>query len=108
MDLGITDRKAIVCASSRGLGKGCAKHLAQAGCQVIVNGRNHDVTMATAAAKGISVEEAASNEANAIPAKRFGTADKFGALCAFLCSQQAGYITGRNILVDGGLNQNAF
>jgi len=48
MDLGITDRKAIVCASSRGLGKGCAKHLAEAGCQVIVNGRNHDVTMATA------------------------------------------------------------
>ena len=259
MDLGITDRKAIVCASSRGLGKGCAKHLAEAGCHVIVNGRNHDVTMATAeeisknakheakvvladvstaegqqalleacpqpdilvnnnggpprkdfreldraamlegvtqnmvtpieliqatidgmskrgfgrivnitslsvytaiegldlssgaraglssflagicrsvadnnvtinqilpgkmdtdrlmggikataANKGISVEEASGNEANAIPAKRFGTADEFGALCAFLCSQHAGYITGRNILVDGGLNQNAF
>jgi 3-oxoacyl-[acyl-carrier protein] reductase len=259
MDLGITDLKAIVCASSRGLGKGCARHLAEAGCQVIVNGRNHDVTMATAeeisknakheakvvladvstiegqqalleacpqpdilvnnnggpprkdfreldraamlegvtqnmvtpieliqatidgmsergfgrivnitslsvytaiegldlssgaraglssflagicrsvadnnvtinqilpgkmdtdrlmggikataANKGISVEEAAANEANAIPAKRFGTADEFGALCAFLCSQHAGYITGRNILVDGGLNQNAF
>lgn len=259
MDLGISDRKAIVCASSRGLGKGCAKHLAQAGCKVILNGRNHDVSMAaaeeisktskhevkvvladvstsdgqkalleacpnpdilvnnnggpprkdfreldraamlegvtqnmvtpieliqstidgmsergfgrivnitslsvytaiegldlssgaraglssflagicrsvadhnvtinqilpgkmdtdrlmggikaTATAKGISVEEAAANEANAIPAKRFGTPDEFGALCAFLCSQHAGYITGRNILVDGGLNQNAF
>lgn len=259
MDLGISGRKAIVCASSRGLGKGCAKHLAEAGCQVIVNGRNHDVTMATAeeisknakyeakvvladvstaegqaalleacpapdilvnnnggpprkdfreldratmlegvtqnmvtpieliqasidgmadrgfgrivnitslsvytaiegldlssgaraglssflagicrsvadknitinqilpgkmntdrlmggikataASKGITVEEASSKEANAIPAKRFGTADEFGALCAFLCSQHAGYITGRNILVDGGLNQNAF
>ena len=259
MDLGITDRKAIVCASSRGLGKGCAKHLAEAGCQVIVNGRNYNATMATAeeisrnakheakvvladvstaegqqalleacpqpdilinnnggpprkdfreldraamlegvtqnmvtpieliqatidgmsergfgrivnitslsvytaiegldlssgaraglssflagicrsvadknvtinqilpgkmdtdrlmggikataANKGISVEEASANEANAIPAKRFGSADEFGALCAFLCSQHAGYITGRNILVDGGLNQNAF
>lgn len=259
MDLGIADKSAIVCASSRGLGKGCAKHLAEAGCKVIVNGRNHDVTMATAeeisrnakheakvvladvsthegqlalleacpapdilvnnnggpprkdfreldraallegvtqnmvtpieliqasidgmtergfgrivnitslsvytaiegldlssgaraglssflagicrsvadhnvtinqilpgkmdtdrlmggikataASQGISVEEASKNEANAIPAKRFGTADEFGALCAFLCSQHAGYITGRNILVDGGLNQNAF
>lgn len=259
MDLGISGRNAIVCASSRGLGKGCAKHLAEAGCKVIVNGRNHDVTFATAeeisknakyeakvvladvstaegqaalleacpapdilvnnnggpprkdfreldraamlegvtqnmvtpieliqatldgmaergfgrivnitslsvytaiegldlssgaraglssflagicrsvadknitinqmlpgkmdtdrlmggikataAASGISVDEASNNEANAIPAKRFGTADEFGALCAFLCSQHAGYITGRNILVDGGLNQNAF
>ena len=259
MDLGITNRKAIVCASSRGLGKGCAKHLAEAGCQVIINGRNHDVTMATAeeisrnakheakvvladvstpegqaalleacpdpdilvnnnggpprkdfreldrtailegvtqnmvtpieliqstmdgmaergygriinitslsvytaiegldlssgaraglssflagicrsvadknvtinqilpgkmntdrlmgglkataAAQNISLEEVSQNEANAIPAKRFGTADEFGALCAFLCSQHAGYITGRNFLVDGGLNKNAF
>lgn len=259
MDLGISGRKAIVCASSRGLGKGCAKHLAEAGCHVIINGRNHEVTMATAeeisknakyeakvvladvstaegqaalleacpepdilvnnnggpprkdfreldraamlegvtqnmvtpieliqatidgmaergfgrivnitslsvytaiegldlssgaraglssflagvcrsvadknvtinqilpgkmdterlmggikttaAAQGISVDEASANEAGGIPAKRFGTADEFGALCAFLCSQHAGYITGRNILVDGGLNKNAF
>ena len=259
MDLGISGRKAIVCASSRGLGKGCAKHLADAGCHVIINGRNHDVTMTTAeeisknakheakvvladvstaegqqalleacpapdilvnnnggpprkdfreldraamlegvtqnmvtpieliqatldgmaergfgrivnitslsvytaiegldlssgaraglssflagicrsvadknvtinqilpgkmdterlmggirasaAAQGISVDEASANEADGIPAKRFGTADEFGALCAFLCSQHAGYITGRNILVDGGLNKNAF
>lgn len=259
MDLGITDRSAIVCASSRGLGKGCAKHLAEAGCKVIVNGRDRDATMATAeeisrnakheakvvladvsthegqqalleacpqpdilvnnnggpprkdfreldraamlegvtqnmvtpieliqatidgmaergfgrivnitslsvytaiegldlssgaraglssflagicrsvadknvtinqilpgkmdtdrlmggikataANRGISFEEAAANEMRSIPAKRFGTADEFGALCAFLCSDHAGYITGRNILVDGGLNQNAF
>lgn len=56
----------------------------------------------------IDVEEAREREMEPIPAKRFGTADEFGALCAFLCSQHAGYITGRNILVDGGLNQNAF
>ncbi|MEL7430309.1 MAG: SDR family oxidoreductase, partial [Pseudomonadota bacterium] len=62
----------------------------------------------TAKKKGISYEDAAVNEMQSIPAKRFGTADEFGALCAFLCSQHAGYITGRNILVDGGLNQNAF
>jgi len=45
---------------------------------------------------------------SAIPAGRFGTADEFGALCAFLCSQYAGYMTGQNFLIDGGLNPNAF
>ncbi|MFL5001746.1 MAG: SDR family NAD(P)-dependent oxidoreductase, partial [Xanthobacteraceae bacterium] len=39
MDLGIAGRKAIVCASSRGLGRACAFALAEAGCDVVVNGR---------------------------------------------------------------------
>jgi 3-oxoacyl-[acyl-carrier protein] reductase len=37
-----------------------------------------------------------------IPARRFGTPDEFGAACAFLCSAHAGYITGQNLLLDGG------
>jgi len=40
MDLGIAGRHAVVCASSAGLGLGCAKHLARAGCSVVVNGRD--------------------------------------------------------------------
>ncbi len=36
------------------------------------------------------------------PSKRFGTAEEFGAACAFLCSAHAGYITGQNLLMDGG------
>ncbi len=40
MDLGIAGRKAIICASSRGLGKGCALALAEAGCDIVLNGRN--------------------------------------------------------------------
>ena len=40
MDLGIAGRKAIICASSKGLGKGCAMALAEAGCEVVINGRN--------------------------------------------------------------------
>ena len=44
MDLGIAGRKAIVCASSRGLGKACAVALAREGCQVVINGRNAEVT----------------------------------------------------------------
>jgi len=48
MDLGIAGRKAIVCASSRGLGKGCAMNLARAGCEVVVNGRDAAVLQETA------------------------------------------------------------
>ena len=36
------------------------------------------------------------------PSHRFGTAEEFGATCAFLCSAHAGFITGQNILMDGG------
>jgi len=49
MDLGIAGRKAIVCASSRGLGKACARALAEAGCEVVVNGRDAKTLEATAA-----------------------------------------------------------
>jgi 3-oxoacyl-[acyl-carrier protein] reductase len=43
-----------------------------------------------------------------IPAKRLGTPDEFGQICAFLCSVHAGYLTGQNIPVDGGLYVSAF
>lgn len=259
MDLGISGKNAIVCAGSRGLGRGCAEHLADAGCNVFLNGRNEEVTKNTAreisertgstvvpvlgdislpetqaalmeqcpepdilinnnggppsrdfreldrekmidgiiqnmitpielvqktmdgmadrgfgrvvnitslsvysaipgldlssgaragltaflagVARGVAdknvtinqvlpgkmdtdrirgnleflskkngttVEEEAAKSVSAIPAKRFGTASEFGALCAFLCSAHAGYITGQNFLIDGGLNPNAF
>src|SRR3954471_5210333 len=49
MDLGIAGRKAIVCASSRGLGRACAFRLAEAGCEVVVNGRDQGRTEGTAA-----------------------------------------------------------
>jgi 3-oxoacyl-[acyl-carrier protein] reductase len=259
MDLGIKGRKAIVCASSRGLGKGCAMALAQAGCEVVVNGRDPKTVEATAneiaketgskiipvaadvgtpdgqaklfaamaspdilvnnnagppfrdfrelsrqqmidgvvanmivaieliqkvidpmtqrgfgrivnitssAVKaplagldlssgaragltaflagvartvadknvtinfllpgpfdtdrlrsniesnakkgGISIEEAAKARMKTVPAKRFGTTEEFGNACAFLCSTQAGYITGQNLLLDGGTIPTAF
>jgi len=52
--------------------------------------------------KGISVEEAAKQRAAAVPARRFGTPEEFGAACAFLCSAHAGFIVGQNLLMDGG------
>ncbi|MCT2540146.1 SDR family oxidoreductase [Sedimentimonas flavescens] len=53
-------------------------------------------------AEGISLDEARTRRAAGIPARRYGTASEFGATCAFLCSQHAGFIVGQNILVDGG------
>ena len=44
----------------------------------------------------------------AIPARRFGTSEEFGAVCAFICSVQAGYLTGQNILLDGGAYPGTF
>lgn len=55
-----------------------------------------------AARDGISMEEARARRAATIPAGRYGTSDEFGATCAFLCSQHAGFIVGQNILCDGG------
>ena len=57
---------------------------------------------ANAKTKGISFDQAQADRMATVPAKRFGTADEFGAACAFLCSAQAGYITGQNLLIDGG------
>ena len=51
---------------------------------------------------GQTVEALADARRQAIPAKRFGTPEEFGAICAFLCSQQGGYINGQNVLADGG------
>lgn len=55
-----------------------------------------------AAQKGISMNEARAERAATIPARRYGTRQEFGAACAFLCSQNAGFIVGQNILLDGG------
>ena len=51
---------------------------------------------------GQPVEAVADARRKTIPAQRFGTPEEFGAICAFLCSVHAGYITGQNVLVDGG------
>ena len=57
---------------------------------------------ATAKKRGISFEASLAERIESVPARRIGTPDEFGAVCAFLCSAQAGYITGQNILIDGG------
>ncbi|MGH8706848.1 MAG: SDR family oxidoreductase [Burkholderiales bacterium] len=51
---------------------------------------------------GTTAAELAKQRANANPAKRFGTIEEFGAACAFLASVHAGFITGQNLVLDGG------
>ena len=63
---------------------------------------------ATARMRGKSEDDMAAEQAASVPAKRFGTAEEFGEACAFLCSIQAGYITGQSLLLDGGLYTSAF
>lgn len=59
--------------------------------------------MAVAAEKaGISTEQMIDQRRNSNPAGRFGEADEFGDACAYLCSAQAGFVTGQNFLMDGG------
>ncbi|HEY1940781.1 MAG TPA: SDR family oxidoreductase [Roseiarcus sp.] len=61
-----------------------------------------------AEAMGADLAAARAEREAAIPAHRFGSPDEFGALCAFLASAHAGYITGQNILIDGGAFPGAF
>ena len=63
---------------------------------------------ATAKNKAISFEQAKTERIATVPARRLGTPEEFGAACAFLCSAHAGYITGQNLLIDGGAFPGAF
>jgi 3-oxoacyl-[acyl-carrier protein] reductase len=73
---------------------------------------NTDRQQATAAAaakqQGISIEQAQREKIASIPAGRMGEPEEFGDLCAWLCSARAGYYTGQNVLLDGGLYPGAF
>jgi 3-oxoacyl-[acyl-carrier protein] reductase len=62
----------------------------------------------TAKKAGVPIEQIETQKKAAIPAKRFGDPDEFGAACAFLCSAHAGFITGQNLLMDGGIFPGAF
>jgi len=66
-------------------------------------------TMAEVARRqGLGVDVALEQRRKQNPAQRFGTAEEFGAACAFLCSVHAGYITGQNLLMDGGAYPGTF
>ena len=58
--------------------------------------------------QGTTVEALRATRAAANPSGRFGTIEEFGAACAFLCSVHAGFITGQNWLLDGGVYPGTF
>ena len=67
-------------------------------------------SMAAAAAKrdGVTAESIIDARKRGVPARRLGSTDEFGATCAFLCSVHAAYITGQNLLMDGGAYPGTF
>jgi 3-oxoacyl-[acyl-carrier protein] reductase len=65
--------------------------------------RLRNTTGRIARMQGKSESEMSAERKATVPAKRFGEAREIGEICAFLCSVQAGYITGQSIVVDGGL-----
>lgn len=56
--------------------------------------------------QGVPEDEVRAQMADSVPMGRLGTAEDFGALCAFLASDRAAYITGQNICIDGGLTKS--
>jgi len=88
---------------------GVARQVAHA--NVTINGllpgsfdtaRGTTVDRKRAADSGISLDQAREERIAKVPARRLGQPDEFGAACAFLCSAGAGFITGQNLLIDGG------
>ncbi|RBP14414.1 3-oxoacyl-[acyl-carrier protein] reductase [Roseiarcus fermentans] len=70
--------------------------------------RQRSAIARTAAERGVPFETAEADAAARSPARRFGDPAEFGALCAFLASAHAGFITGQNILIDGGAFPGTF
>lgn len=96
-------------AGLTGLVSGVARQLAPRGVTInnllpgrFATDRLRANIAAGAARRGVPVEEAERQAVAAIPAGRFGDPAEFGQFCAFLCSRQAGYVTGQNLLIDGG------
>ena len=109
----ITDRDSGLSNSARagltGYVAGTARQVAGAGVTINnlqpgIHATDRAISLDTGVsqAQGISMDEAKANRCATIPAGRYGTRQEFGATCAFLCSQHAGFIVGQNILLDGG------
>ena len=74
----------------------------------IDTGRQREMAELAVAFKGISLEEAYAEIASTIAAGRLGRPEELGDACAFLCSAQAGFISGQNLHVDGGSYEGLF
>jgi len=96
-------------AGLTGYAAGTARQVAQYGVNINnmlpgIHATDRAVSLDTGVSKaqGIDLAAAKAQREATIPARRYGTAEEFGAMCAFLCSQHAGFIVGQNIVLDGG------
>ena len=96
-------------AGLTGYAAGTARQVAQYGVNINnmlpgIHATDRAVSLDTGVseAQGIDMAAAKAQREATIPARRYGTAAEFGAMCAFLCSQHAGFIVGQNIVLDGG------
>ncbi|MGH7903694.1 MAG: SDR family oxidoreductase [Candidatus Dormibacteraceae bacterium] len=92
-----------------GLAKALASELAPEGVTVncilpsrVLTDRVRELEAIKAGHAGVGLEDQMQRTAAGIPVRRFGTPSEVGAVCAFLCSRQAAYVTGQGIAVDGG------
>ena len=72
----------------------------------IVTDRLIEILSARAKSLGITLDEQFKLFSETIPVRRMGEPNEIGDLCAYLCSSQAGYLTGQTIVVDGGVNRS--
>ncbi|WP_018636326.1 SDR family oxidoreductase [Parafrankia elaeagni] len=89
--------------------KGQSRHVARDNVTInqllperIDTGRQRELAEHAMKARGITWEEVRAEQIASIAAGRLGTPDEFGDACAFLCSAQAGYISGQSLQLDGG------
>jgi 3-oxoacyl-[acyl-carrier protein] reductase len=72
----------------------------------IMTERLDEILAARAKSSGITADEQLRRFSETIPVRRIGLPNEIGDLCAYLCSPQAGYVTGQTIVVDGGINRS--
>src|SRR5580692_2030035 len=72
----------------------------------IMTDRLTEILSARAKSSGVTPDELFKRFAATIPVRRMGQPNEIGDLCAYLCSPQAGYLTGQTIVVDGGVNRS--
>jgi 3-oxoacyl-[acyl-carrier protein] reductase len=74
----------------------------------ILTDRTRSIAAGAAERGGVSLEEQLDRSAKSLPMGRYGEAGELAALCAFLCSAQAGYVSGQTIVIDGAAGKSLF
>ena len=96
---GIATSNRVITFDNRGIGASTGN---------VMTDRIIQIDEAAAQKSGRAREEITQERLKNIPMGRLGTIEEYGEICAFLCSRQAGYITGQTIAVDGGMLRGVY